>query len=101
MEAGRHELDQSKRKVIYRQLHALLADDQPYTWTLQVSSKWAVNKRLRNVKESKGWGLFQWVPGRARLVDSERPAHPRCRAEAAVVGGDGLVCRATAACTPL
>src|SRR5207245_21414 len=63
MEEGRRELDQSKRKAIYQQLHALLADDQPYAWTLQVSSKWAVNKRLRDVKESKGWGLFNWVPG--------------------------------------
>jgi peptide/nickel transport system substrate-binding protein len=63
LEAGRREFDQSKRKVIYRQLHALLADDQPYTWTLQVSSKWGINKRLRDVKESKGWGLFQWFPG--------------------------------------
>jgi peptide/nickel transport system substrate-binding protein len=63
MEAGRREFDQSKRKAIYRQVHALLADDQPYTWTLQVSSKWAVNKRIRDAKESKGWGLFQWFPG--------------------------------------
>jgi len=63
MEEGRRELDQSKRKAIYRQLHAPLAADQPYTWTVQVSSKWAVNKRLRNVKESKGWGLNLWFPG--------------------------------------
>jgi peptide/nickel transport system substrate-binding protein len=63
MEAGRRELVQAKRKVIYRQLHALLAADQPYTWTVQVSSKWAVNKRLRDVRESKGWGLFLWFPG--------------------------------------
>ena len=63
MEEGRHELDQSKRKLIYRQLHALLADDQPYTWTIEVSVKWAINKRLRDVKESKGWGLFNWFPG--------------------------------------
>ena len=63
MEEGRRELDQSKRKVIYRQLHALLADDQPYTWTIQVSEKRAVNKRLRDVKESKGWGFFGWFPG--------------------------------------
>jgi len=63
IEAGRRELDQTKRKVIYRQLHALLADDQPYTWTVQVSSKWAVNKRVHDAKESKGWGLFNWYPG--------------------------------------
>jgi peptide/nickel transport system substrate-binding protein len=63
MEEGRREFDQTKRKAIYQKLHALLADDQPYTWTLQVSSKWAINKRIRDVKESKGWGLFQWFPG--------------------------------------
>jgi peptide/nickel transport system substrate-binding protein len=62
IEAGRHELDQSKRAAIYRKLHVVLADDQPYTWTVQVSSKWAVNKRLRNVTESRGWGLFEWYP---------------------------------------
>ena len=54
---------QSRRAAIYRKLHVVLADDQPYTWTVQVSSKWAVNKGLRNVKESRGWGLFRWVPG--------------------------------------
>lgn len=63
IEQGRRELDQSKRKVIYRQLDALIADDQPYAWTLQSSSKWAVNKRLQNVKEGRGWGLFRWYPG--------------------------------------
>ena len=63
MEDARRELDQTKRKALYRQLHAILADDQPYTWTVQVSSKWAVSKHLRDVKDSKGWGLFQWYPG--------------------------------------
>jgi peptide/nickel transport system substrate-binding protein len=62
IDEGRRELDQSKRAAIYRKLHVVLADDQPYTWTVQVSSKWAVNKRLRNVKESRGWGLFDWYP---------------------------------------
>ena len=63
IEAGHRELDHGKRVVIYRQLHALLAEDQPYTWTVQVSTKWAINRRIHNVKESKGWGLFNWVPG--------------------------------------
>jgi len=63
IDEGRREFDQTKRKAIYRQLHALLADDQPYTWTVQVSSKWAVNKRVHDAKESKGWGLFNWYPG--------------------------------------
>jgi len=63
IDAGRREFDQSKRKKIYQQLHAILADDQPYAWTLQVSVKWAVSKHLRDVKQSKGWGLFTWYPG--------------------------------------
>jgi ABC-type transport system substrate-binding protein len=63
MDQGRRELDHTKRIAIYRQLHALLAADQPYTWTIQVSLKWALSKRLRNVKESKGWGLYLWYPG--------------------------------------
>ncbi len=63
IEAGRRELDRSKRIDIYRRLHQVLAADQPYTWTVQVSSKWAVSKRLRNVNDSKGWGLFGWYPG--------------------------------------
>lgn len=63
IEAAHRETDQSKRVALYRQLHVLLADEQPYTWTVQVSVKWAINKRLRDVKEGKGWGLFNWVPG--------------------------------------
>jgi peptide/nickel transport system substrate-binding protein len=63
MDAERTQLDLKKRVPIFRRLHEVLANDQPYTWTLQVSSKWAVNKRLRNVTESKGWGLNLWYPG--------------------------------------
>jgi peptide/nickel transport system substrate-binding protein len=63
IEAGRREIDHSKRITIYRQLHALLAEDQPYTWTVQSSAKWALNKHVRGVQESKGWGLYNWYPG--------------------------------------
>jgi len=63
IEQGRTTFDRSKRQSIYRRFHEVLADDQPYTWTIQVSIKWAINKRVRNVKESKQWGLFQWNPG--------------------------------------
>lgn len=63
IDQGRRELDRTRRIAIYRQLHALLADDQPYTWTVQVSTKWAITKRVKNVKESKGWGLYLWYPG--------------------------------------
>ena len=63
LEAARLEFKQSERVKLYRQFHALLADEQPYTWTIQVSSKWALRKRVHNVKDSKGWGLFGWYPG--------------------------------------
>ena len=63
IEHGRRELRQSARMEIYRQLHARLADDQPYTWVSQPSMKWVLNKRVNGVRESKGWGLFLWYPG--------------------------------------
>jgi peptide/nickel transport system substrate-binding protein len=63
LEAARLEFKQSERVKLYRQFHALLAEEQPYTWTIQVSSKWALRKRVHNVKDSKGWGLFGWYPG--------------------------------------
>ena len=63
IDAERTELDLKKRIPTFRRLHEVLANDQPYTWTLQVSSKWAVNKRVHNVLESKGWGLMLWYPG--------------------------------------
>jgi peptide/nickel transport system substrate-binding protein len=63
IEEGRATFDQARRVEIYRELHRLLAEDQPYTWTIQASTKWAVNKRVRNVVEAEGFGLFGWYPG--------------------------------------
>jgi peptide/nickel transport system substrate-binding protein len=63
MEAGRATIDQKKRIEIYHRLQQVLADDQPYAWTVQVSTKWAVNRRVHGVKESSGWGLYNWYPG--------------------------------------
>lgn len=63
IDTGRRELDYSKRQKIYQQLHEVLAEDQPYTWTIQVSEKWALSRAIHNVKESRGWGLFTWAPG--------------------------------------
>jgi peptide/nickel transport system substrate-binding protein len=63
MDAGRIEMDQSRRRAIYHELHALLAEEQPYTWTVQPTSKWAVSRRVRGVKEVNGIGLFLWRPG--------------------------------------
>ena len=63
MDDAHHAVDLSKRRTIYRQLHALLAEDQPYTWTVEVSTKWAINKRIHGTRDSKGWGMFGWYPG--------------------------------------
>ena len=63
IEEGRVELDLARRTEIYHRLHAALAEDQPYHWTVQVSTKWGVNRRVKNVKESKGFGLYSWYPG--------------------------------------
>ncbi|MCU1244809.1 MAG: extracellular solute-binding protein family 5 [Acidobacteria bacterium] len=63
IEQGRTELDPSKRQQLFYRMHEMLADDQPYTWTIQVANKWAISKRVRNVKDSRGWGLYTWYPG--------------------------------------
>jgi peptide/nickel transport system substrate-binding protein len=63
MERGRVEFDRARRTATYHQLHALLARDQPYLWTVQVATKWAVNRRLENVQSANGLGLFLWYPG--------------------------------------
>jgi peptide/nickel transport system substrate-binding protein len=63
IEASQTEFVATKRREIFHRLHALLADDQPYTWTVQGAQNWAVNHRVHDVKMSKGFGLFGWYPG--------------------------------------
>ena len=63
LEDARAELDPQRRAYLYHQFHEVLARDQPYLWTVQVSEKWAVNKRVQNVKVARGLGLFAWYPG--------------------------------------
>jgi peptide/nickel transport system substrate-binding protein len=63
IETARKELDRSKRKDLYWRIHEIVADEQPYTWTIQVSSKWGLSKRVRGVELSRGYGLLRWYPG--------------------------------------
>jgi peptide/nickel transport system substrate-binding protein len=63
IEQSRREIDMSKRQELYWKLHEVLAEDQPYTWIVQVSAKWGVNKRVRGVTASRGRGYFLWYPG--------------------------------------
>jgi peptide/nickel transport system substrate-binding protein len=63
IDAARAELDRSKRKELYWRVHQIVADEQPYTWTIQVSSKWGINRRVRGVELSRGYGFNLWYPG--------------------------------------
>ena len=63
LEQARRELDLEKRKQLYWRVHEILADDQPYTWVIQAASKWAVNRRVRGIEVSPGYGVFLWHPG--------------------------------------
>lgn len=63
MERARTQLDRSRRADLYHQLHSLLARDQPYLFTVQVAEKWAVRRRVQEVKVAPGVGLFLWYPG--------------------------------------
>jgi len=63
MNQARVEFDGAKRRALYHELHRIVAHDQPYLWTVQVASKWAVNRRMQDVRTSKGLGLFLWHPG--------------------------------------
>jgi peptide/nickel transport system substrate-binding protein len=62
MDAAARELDPAARVALYHQLHDVLARDQPYLWAMQVAEKWAVNRRVQNVRVAKGYGLFHWYP---------------------------------------
>jgi peptide/nickel transport system substrate-binding protein len=63
LEEARTELDRSKRKDLYWKLHEIVAAEQPYTWTMQVSSKWGIRRNVRGVELSRGFGLYRWYPG--------------------------------------
>jgi len=63
IDSARRELNPSRRKDLYWRLHEVLAEDQPYTWTVQVSMKRGISKWLHGVSTSPGYGLFLWYPG--------------------------------------
>lgn len=63
IEQSRGEMDAGKRKELFWRIHELLAEDQPYTWIVQVSAKWGLNKRVRGAVASRGLGYFLWYPG--------------------------------------
>jgi peptide/nickel transport system substrate-binding protein len=59
---GKKEFDREKRAEIYRQIHAILWEDQPYTWLYHRKSMFAFNKNLRGYVFSQR-GPYHYGPG--------------------------------------
>jgi peptide/nickel transport system substrate-binding protein len=55
--------DHKKRQQLQQQLHAIIADEQPYSWYIQITDKWGINRRVCGVKSRNTSGLFLWYPG--------------------------------------
>jgi len=66
---GKYELDLEKRKEIYRQIHRLLYDDQPYTWLYFRNAYFAFNNNLRGVNFSAR-GPYNYGPGEGSIFKS-------------------------------
>ncbi len=65
IELGRRTVDKQKRYEIYKQLHEVIAHDQPYTFMIAGTATVAQSKRYRNAIVYKGGqmnSLLQWVP---------------------------------------
>lgn len=60
---AREERDFEKRRALYWELHALLAEEQPLTWLVQPSIRWAIRDRVHGVESAPGLGFFHWMPG--------------------------------------
>ena len=73
---GREEQDGVKRREMYMRVHEILANDQPYTWLVQPSTKWAISRKVRNAEVAPGLGLFYWVPGARGWWVSSKPTPP-------------------------
>lgn len=64
IEEGRRTVDKEKRYEIYRELHRVIAEDQPYTFLFAPTATQAQTKRLRNAIVYEGGmdTLLQWMP---------------------------------------
>ena len=61
MDEARVTLDESKRNVLYRELHRLLYAEQPYTWLYVRPRLSLIHRRIHGVRESlPGWQFEDW-----------------------------------------
>jgi peptide/nickel transport system substrate-binding protein len=61
--SGRREFDRDKRAIIYRQIHAIIADDKPYIFLYYPDSLPVVHKRVRGPEVAPaglGWNFIHW-----------------------------------------
>ncbi|MDR1611497.1 MAG: ABC transporter substrate-binding protein [Planctomycetota bacterium] len=68
IELGRRTVDKEKRYAVYRELHQVIAGDQPYTFLIAPTATLAQNKRFRNAIVYKG-GMdktLEWIPRQLR-----------------------------------
>jgi peptide/nickel transport system substrate-binding protein len=63
LEQARKETNDERRHALHRRAHAIVAAEQPYSWYVQVTSKWAISPRVEGVAKSPTKGLFLWYPG--------------------------------------
>lgn len=61
-EEGLHEFDEEKRAEIFRKIHTILYEDQPYTWLYYQNGYYAFNKKLRGYSFSPR-GPYHYGPG--------------------------------------
>ena len=63
LEEGRETFDQLKRWSLYRELHHILHEEQPYTFMFCFQSLFFYNKKFRNVKlysTGSGYNISEW-----------------------------------------
>ena len=61
--AGRREFDHAKRKAIYNKIHAILAEEQPYTFLYVPDALPALHKRFRGIVPAPmgiGYNFERW-----------------------------------------
>lgn len=65
IDLGRRTIDKNERYRIYRQLHQVIAEDQPYTFLIAPTSTVAQSRRFMNAIVYKGGGMdanMFWIP---------------------------------------
>jgi peptide/nickel transport system substrate-binding protein len=73
LEEARKTFDLSQRGALYRQVHAIIYEEQPYAFLYAPESLSVIHRRFQNVKEGKlgvGFNFIRW------FVPSQRQKYP-------------------------